>query len=170
MNKYDTFWLRFFALILDGFALGLLDEFLKLFDFADVEYISMVQSIIRSNVPYVYSILMIGKYGQTLGKMAMKIKVVDNITQTDVNYYQAFKREAVPFVLVNLAICTSLIIGDFNHQTFELSILEYIILFLPSFMLIIWSLLEIITMLFDDRNRALHDKISGTVVVKISAR
>jgi uncharacterized RDD family membrane protein YckC len=33
-------------------------------------------------------------------------------------------------------------------------------------MLFIWSILEIVTMLFDDRKRALHDKIAETVVIR----
>jgi uncharacterized RDD family membrane protein YckC len=47
-----------------------------------------------------------------------------------------------------------------------LSALGYILLYLPTGMLAIWSILEIVTMMFDEKNRALHDKIADTVVIK----
>jgi len=34
-------------------------------------------------------------------------------------------------------------------------------------LILIWSLLEIITMLFDRKGRAIHDFIAGTVVLRI---
>lgn len=167
MNKYNTFWPRFFALIIDGIVLSILSKVLTITPQADSKVLSIAYSFLTTNIPYIYVVLMIGKYGQTLGKIAMSIKVVDNDTEDKIGYYQSFMREAVPIFQVNAAIIIiALLFTDIDLATFELSTLGYIILFLPSGMLMIWSILEIVTMLIDDKNRALHDKIADTVVVK----
>jgi uncharacterized RDD family membrane protein YckC len=167
MNKYDTFWPRFFALIVDGIVLTILGKILTIIPQTDSKVPSIAYSLLTTNIPYIYDVLMIGKYGQTLGKMAMSIKVVDNATEGKIGYYQSFMREAVPIFLVNAAIIMiAILFTDIDLATFEFSTLGYIILFLPSGMLMIWSILEIVTMLLDKKNRALHDKIADTVVVK----
>jgi uncharacterized RDD family membrane protein YckC len=51
-------------------------------------------------------------------------------------------------------------------MNYEFSVIGYIILFLPSYMLLIWSITEIITMLFNSRKRALHDIVAKTVVIR----
>ena len=110
---------------------------------------------------------MIANYGQTIGKMAMKIKVVDNSTEQKIGYPQAFKREAVPLFFVVLSMTTSaILLNGIDWSNFVLSTLSWILLFIPSSMSLIWSILEIVTMLFDAKSRALHDKIADTVVIK----
>lgn len=173
MDKYETFWPRFFALILDGIVLAILDMVLfYLIPFehvllSEAKVLALVHSLLIQNAQYAYIIIMIGAYGQTLGKMALGIKVLDNATEEPVSYSQSFMREFVPFSLVNISIIGRIILGDVDLQNFELSTIGYIMLVLPSSMLGIWSLLEIVTMLLDKKNRALHDKIAGTVVVKV---
>jgi uncharacterized RDD family membrane protein YckC len=167
MRKYDTFWRRFGALIIDGFALTVLSLTFGLIFWADTKLMQTINTTIISNITYVYSVLMIGKYGQTFGKMAMGVKVVDNDTGGKVDFNQAFKREMIPIFLVNTSIISKIIIfNDIDLRTYELSTLGYIIVFLPSFMSFIWSITEILTMLLDQKNRALHDKIADTVVVR----
>jgi len=167
MNKYDTFWRRFFALIIDGIVLSIIGKIQAIIPQTDSKVLSIAYSLLTTNIPYIYVVLMIGKYGQTLGKMAMSIKVVDNDTEDKIGYYQSFMREAVPIFIVNAAIIIiAILFTDIDLTTFEFSTLGYIILFLPSGMLMIWSILEIVTMLIDEKNRALHDKIADTVVVR----
>lgn len=169
MNKYDTFWRRFFALIIDGIVLSILSKILSIIPQTDSRVLSIAYSFVTTNIPYLYAVLMIGKYGQTLGKMALSIKVVDNSTEDKIGYYQSFMREVVPLFIANSAIIIiAFLFADIDPATFELSTLGFIILFLPSGMLTIWSILEIVTMLIDEKNRALHDKIADTVVVKLN--
>jgi uncharacterized RDD family membrane protein YckC len=167
MNKYDTFWPRFFALFIDGIVLSLISFALTIIPQTDSKIPSIFYSFLTTNIPYMYVVLMIGKYGQTLGKMVMSIKVVDNISEEKIGYYQSFMREAVPISIVNTSIIIiTVLFTDIHLETFELSTLGYIMLNLPSGMLTIWSILEIVTMLTDEKSRALHDKIADTVVVR----
>lgn len=71
MNKYDTFWPRFFALIIDGIVLSLIGLALTIIPQTDSKILSIAYSFLTTNIPYMYVVLMIGEYGQTLGKMVI---------------------------------------------------------------------------------------------------
>ena len=47
----------------------------------------------------IYTIIMHGCYGQTLGKMMMDIKVVNDADEADIGIWQALRRESVTLVL-----------------------------------------------------------------------
>lgn len=55
---------------------------------------------------------MIGEYGQTVGKMVIKIKVLDYPTEEDIGFTQSFKREAIPFLLVILSTIVVVFLRD----------------------------------------------------------
>ena len=167
MKRFDTFWERFWAIAIDGFILNIILQILKVFSFPFFSTSGILLAIVVNNLPYLYAVLMLGKYGQTIGKMIMKVKVVDNATEDSINYSQSFIREVVPMVLVTTSIILNFILfSDIDLENFKVSTLGYILIFFPSGMLAIWSILEIVTMLFDDKNRALHDKIADTVVIR----
>lgn len=167
MKRFDTFWERFWAISIDGFILNLVLQIPRLFAFPAFSTIALLLEIVVCNIPYLYAVLMLGKYGQTIGKMIMKVKVVDNTTEDKISYSQSFMREIVPMVLVTTSVLLYFILfSDIDLENFQLSALGYILILLPSAMLAIWSILEIVTMLFDDKNRALHDKVADTVVIR----
>jgi len=167
MKRFDTFWERFWALSIDGFILNIILQIPQFFTVPVFSVSSVILEIVFSNIPYVYAVLMVGKYGQTIGKMIMKIKIVDNATENAVNYSQSFMREVVPMVLVTTSIILNFILfSDIDLENFKVSTLGYILIFFPPGMLAIWSILEIVSMLFDDKNRAIHDKIADTVVIR----
>ncbi|MDP4209871.1 MAG: RDD family protein [Bacteroidota bacterium] len=171
MDKYNTFGPRFFALIIDGIILGLIDLIIHLIPFSNSSVISIIVTMISSNIPYLYSILMLGRFGQTVGKMLLNVKVVDNLGENKIGYYQAFMRESIPVFIVNTCIImASIITSGVDLENYEFSVLENIILFIPSVMLLLWSLTEIITMLFNAKNRALHDIIANTVVIMTDSK
>ena len=98
----------------------------------------------------------------------MGVKIVDNSTEGRASYYQAFTREVVPLFLVTISIIfIAILFSGEDLENFKLSTLGYIIVFLPSSMLLLWSILEVVTMLFNEKYRALHDIIANTVVVKV---
>jgi uncharacterized RDD family membrane protein YckC len=167
MKRFDTFWKRFWAIVIDGFILNIVLQVLEFFSISFFSTSAILLDLVLSNLPYLYSVLMLGKYGQTIGKMIMKVKVVDNATEDNLSYSQSFMREIVPMVLVTTSIILNLILfSDVDFKNFKVSTLGYILILFPSGMLVIWSTLEIVTMLFDDKNRALHDKIADTVVIR----
>lgn len=167
MKRFDTFWERFWAITIDGFILNLVLQIPGLFAFPAFSTSAFLLEIVVCNIPYLYAVLMLGKYGQTVGKMIMKVKVVDNTTEDKISYSQSFMREIVPMVLVTTSIILYFILfSDIDLENFKLSALGYVLILLPSAMLAIWSILEIVTMLFDSKNRALHDKVADTVVIR----
>ncbi len=166
MKRFDTFWERFWAIAIDGFILNVVLQIPKLFSFPFFSTRGIILAIVVSNLPYLYAVLMIGKYGQTIGKMIMKVKIVDNTTEDSINYSQSFMRELVPMALVTTSIILNFILfSDIDLENFKVSAFGYILILLPSGMLAIWSIIEIVTMLFDNKNRAFHDKIADTVVI-----
>jgi uncharacterized RDD family membrane protein YckC len=170
-DKYETFWKRLFALFIDGLILSLLNKLFKFMPETNSIILSTIISIIQSSLPYIYAILLVGKFGQTIGKMIMGVKIVDYSSESKATYYQAFAREMVPlFIVAATLIILMISISGEDLQNFKLSTFGLIILFLPSWMLLIWSILEIVTMLFNDKSRALHDIIADTVVVKIQKK
>ena len=85
--KYSTFWPRVGAVICDGilFAFVLFIECLLL----GIEYSMQDKFLQACNAVQVavYTIIMHGCYGQTLGKMLLDIKVVNNADETDIGLW-----------------------------------------------------------------------------------
>ena len=114
----------------------------------------------------IYIVIGHGKYGQTLGKKIMQIKVLDIGEQKTIGYSRAFLRESVWLIaeisgiiyLIYLSSATTVTDRELVKLVYE----DYM-----SFTTLGWLLLELITMLFNKKRRALHDYIAGSVVVKI---
>jgi uncharacterized RDD family membrane protein YckC len=112
-----------------------------------------------------YSVIGHGRYGQTIGKRVMAIKVLDLDENNLIGYKRAFFRESIWFfsVIIGLAY---LLISSSNSSTLDDSTMTSYggIIGISS---IIWLALELFTMLFNDKRRALHDFMAGSVVVKL---
>ena len=108
-----------------------------------------------------------GTYGQTLGKMAKRVKVLD-ISENRLTMSQAIRRDIVLIVLTIIGvileipkIASGVNIYDPKASSFDISF--YIILFAEM----VWFLAELITMLFSNKRRAVHDFIAGSVVIRL---
>ena len=166
-KRYATFWPRFWAAIIDGLIFtALLYIECLLFD---VEY-SYENSILQAvnGFQYIgYVVFMHGFYGQTLGKMVMDVKVLDHDSETSITLKQSVRRESV-----NIAINSSWILLVFSisislQQLGSVpAVLTYLIMGLNS-LATVWALSEFITMLFNEKRRAVHDFIGRTVVVRL---
>jgi uncharacterized RDD family membrane protein YckC len=162
-KKYDTIWRRIGASFIDGIVLTPL-SFLSVFiGTSDNPVALVIGSIILVHCgPWIYNILMHGWRGQTVGKMVAKIKVLD-LSENKISMTQAFLRECV-YVGINLIEVTLLIKLRFGTST-DPAALGRVAAYLAVTSLI-WTVLEIVTTLFSERRRALHDFIAGTVVVR----
>ena len=117
-------------------------------------------------LPVAYSIIGHYKYGMTIGKWVARIKVIDVSETKNITLRQAVLRDIVFLVLTVVDIITDILLhstwqdGDFP---------EYIswISFVANSAWLLWTLLEIISMLTNRKRRAIHDFIAGTVVVQI---
>jgi uncharacterized RDD family membrane protein YckC len=102
-------------------------------------------------------------YGQTLGKMATKVKVLA-VAETSVpGFRRALLRDAVYIVMMIASVVWFIIIllqDGFTAAYWESNVNLAIGLFSGG-----WGFLEFATMLMNPRRRALHDYIGGTVVV-----
>jgi len=167
MDKYNTFGNRFVAGIVDGvifWPLTLLDGYLQ--ESGNNRGIMFILWTIFSMSAFeIYSILMHGKYGQTLGKKAMSVKIVTNPEEGKITYKQALLRDMPYLVLliIEMALIIATILSPeliFNPTITTIS--GYL-----AFAYIIWFVIELVTILFNPKRRALHDIIANTVVIKV---
>ena len=156
------------------------------------EVFTPLQTIVDNGVWLVYSIYLHGRYGQTLGKMVFKVKVVTT-SGNKITFLQAFKRDIVYLILAVITLATF-----FTHKEDYASYNESMA-FIESFdvtsenyddeefnkyldavgnvwgspvmwidyVSMIYFLLEIITMLTNRKRRAIHDFIAGTEVRRL---
>ena len=166
-KRYATFWPRFWAAIIDGLIFTALLYIECLLFGVEYSNQNMVLQAVNG-VQYIgYVVFMHGFYGQTLGKMVMDVKVLDHDTETDINLKQSVRRESVniainsSWILLLLSISISLQQLGSIHE-----FLTYLIMGLSS-LATLWALSEFITMLFNEKRRAIHDFIGKTVVVRL---
>jgi uncharacterized RDD family membrane protein YckC len=166
VDRYATFWPRFGAAIIDGilFAIVLYLECL-LFGIEYSNDNNLLQAFNGIQIS-VYFIFMHGLYGQTLGKIAVGVKVLNCEDEKDINVRQALKRESVNLTLNTLWLILIFAMASDLGADNEISqpLLYSVALF--GLLSVVWAVSEFVTMLFNDKRRALHDFIGGTVVVR----
>ena len=163
-RKYSTFWLRFAAGLLDGLIMMPVGWICGALMHSPWLPIRMVSGVVNETFPLVYSIWMHGKYGQTLGKMACGVIVLD-ISEQPLTMKQAFLRDifGVAFLLIGWIIeFHDSIYGPALSQSEPISV---------TLMVVGYSALglfgvEVLTMLTNRKRRALHDFIAGSVVIQ----
>jgi uncharacterized RDD family membrane protein YckC len=161
VDRYNTFGDRFLANAIDGFVLRLFGFLIGLLIVPESTNSSKIILLITLLFPYLYTISFHGVTGQTIGKMLMGIKLFNKDEKEKISFKQAILRDIIPLG-VTLVLYLLWVFGITNENeplSFSSMFLMYI--------LVIWSLLEIITLLFNEKRRALHDFIAGTVVLKI---
>jgi uncharacterized RDD family membrane protein YckC len=174
-EKYSTFWRRFFAGIIDGIVLMplgfLLDmsppSILELNGISDLTY-TLFTTILFHACVYTYSIVLHWKFGQTVGKKWCDVRVVDVSETQLLTLDQSFRRDSIPIALVVLGLIIQgflLYSGDYHPfaDNFGSALVAGGLLGSAN---LIWFLLEIITMFTNDKCRAFHDYLAGSVVVK----
>jgi uncharacterized RDD family membrane protein YckC len=162
-DKYNTFWRRFFAGLLDAIVfipIGFLESWIKSFP-NEVFLIFGLFFVYLSY--YVYSIVFHWQTGQTLGKKWMGVMVVNVSEDRLLSLNQAFKRDSIIlfFDLLGLIFLSTEIIrlGEYPSG-------DYFAENLLSSLMVIWFLLEFITMLTNNKRRAIHDLLAGSVCIR----
>jgi len=173
-SKYLTFWPRFCAGSIDSLVLWPASALTTLLSYCNwpAEGLLPVYVVLALSST-IYSIVLHTKYGQTVGKMVCKVRVVDWKTEGPIHFHQALLRDAVPLIMLgalfgyqSLRVITGKVtvgrlvqpekLHDFSNMS------PWLFFGIPM----IWFVLEIVTMLTNDQRRALHDFIAGTVVVR----
>ena len=168
MNKYKTFGARFWAGVIDGLVflpISLFDSYLSSPTRGPVILISW--AIVSYSVYWLYSVLLHARYGQTLGKKAMHVKVMDLSEERIPSLGQAFLREIGYIALNSFALVYFIYIvvaHKYVKGTEQLDSVAGIVLQSAG---LGWFLLEVITMFTNSKRRAIHDLIAKTVVLKV---
>ena len=173
--KYRTIVPRFCACVVDA-CMFIPLSFLTKWVWAHYQDIPLMVVILvyilSSSSYYIYSIYFLGKYGQTPGKMLLKIKVFDLSETSHITYYQALKRDIVLLLatVIQLPFSINQIINgtyiSINPQLqFDTNSLIWMGCML--FVAFTWFALDILTAVFSSKHRAIHDYIAGSVVVKV---
>ena len=165
-DRYHTFWPRVSAAIIDGIVL------MPLAFVADPDLyapgngiVAIAVNVVGYAIPILYSVLMHARYGQTLGKMAVRVRVLDLSESRLPTLRQAFFRDIgeIGFDLVMLGQLVIAVSGGTYAGGDEYLIPAVDALMWAGFG---WTFLEIVTMLTNSKRRAVHDYIAHTVVVR----
>ena len=159
MSKYNTFIQRFVAGIIDVFLLtSLSSAFMIVFDVTDLN--GWVLAEVFTQLIFIfYLVFSVGKFGQTIGKYIMSIKVYSLDEQSVIGYKRAFYREFVP-ILINVVI---LVLFITNSQYEHIERIDVI----GGWIGYGWFILELVTMLTNRKRRAIHDFMASSVVVNL---
>lgn len=165
-HKYATFWPRFWAGSVDGLIFMPLDWIHSLvFSHCDSAPLLIFVHVVSSSAFLVYSILMHGKRGQTIGKKVCGVIVLD-VSERPLSMRQAVLRDILYVILLPIFL-----VRDIVHiiQGIDISappnstLLDTIM----GCFVLVFFLLEMATMLTNRKRRALHDLIAGSVVVRV---
>jgi uncharacterized RDD family membrane protein YckC len=167
-NKYKTFSPRVVAAFLDGLIIVIPLSLINYWIWSNVQNISsavlLVWFVVSSFTYVTYSVLMHGFFGQTLGKMNVKVKVLD-ISENKLSMWQALLRDSVPIIIVTLMVFLEApyVLQKIKPYEQEGSRTTFMVLSDINF---IWFIAEVVTMLMNNKRRAIHDFIAKSVVVK----
>ncbi|NOH31714.1 RDD family protein [Vibrio mediterranei] len=164
-NKYSNFWRRFFAVIIDGLVflpLQWIDEYILSGAIGSVGV--FLWGVGGAILGISYYVILHAKYGQTIGKMVMKVKVVDVSESRNITVKQSCMRDIVPIIMVPFTVYAYAQLAFFE-KTWQ-SLDQDSVLTIVSLIMISWVVLESVSMLFNEKRRAVHDYIAGSVVVR----
>jgi uncharacterized RDD family membrane protein YckC len=177
-EKYSTFGPRFWAPFPDAVVLWPISLAASVLLFPGIPKSVAASIFVAENFAWlVHTVIMHARYGQTVGKMVTKVRVVDFRTGGKISWRQACIREGIP-TLLSLGLLgyqarlilagTMLSDGTLsegatkNGQALPFGTPFWLLSALP----LLWFLAEVLTMFTNEKRRALHDFIAGTIVVR----
>ncbi|MGJ8638823.1 MAG: RDD family protein [Opitutaceae bacterium] len=158
--KYSTFWPRLWAPSIDQLILWPISTLLPIWLVNFLESDPLQASLIIGSATlfyFLYSIVMHTLYGATIGKKVCKVRIVDAKNERPLKLRHALLRDVIPM----LFICGFMITGALTIDSSDTPLMFWV-----SMVYLVWLLLEVVTMLFNERRRSLHDLIAGTIVVR----
>lgn len=167
--KFGTFWPRFWALLLDGLILAVLTP-LNVFN--NTEWKSIVVLILITCVQISYKSFFEFKSGATPGKMALKLRVVDNDFQK-ASLSKILARNI--FQIISVLLAFALALYTFSLPGFEYASTSYsyselgnvrMISLVLNLVIFAIYIIDLIVMLTSDESKSLHDRIGGTYVIR----
>jgi uncharacterized RDD family membrane protein YckC len=137
--------------------------------------LTLLLTVLGPLLSWAYTIFFHARWGQTLGKKAMNIRVV-KVSGEPISWREAVLRSLVDIVLRTLVLIALLYFPEAEYSQLprvelskhlaELSPVWLSWVNIPSN---IWFWSELVTLLFNKKKRALHDFIAGTIVIQEQA-
>ena len=161
--KYHTGFRRLGAAIIDSIIFTpLLLADLWVLNQTDNVWIVFAWTVFNASLYYLYSIFFHYKFGRTIGKWVLRIKVLDISETKLLSLKQAILRDSLYLVIQLIGLLYFLYLvaktGDL-----DIIIMDYRNFIDYSFLC--WMALELISMLTNEKRRAIHDWLAGSVVI-----
>lgn len=165
-EKYATFGPRFWTGSVDACVIWPATFLISLILAQELSAtVSTALLFLQESIWMAYTVVMHAKFGQTYGKMVCKVRVVDFKTERAITFRQALLREGIPIaVSCSIMVYEILLLRGDAEGRFQATT-SGALWFLVMLQLL-WFLAEAVTMLTNEKRRALHDFIAGTVVVR----
>ena len=165
MSQYGTFWARVWAGFVDGLIfspLGLLSSYFSSPGRGMTTIV--IWTIVSYSVIPIYSVMMHARTGQTIGKRVAGIRVMNVYEDRIPSLRQAFLRDIGTIIPGSLAMFYTIYLIITHSYNIE-ALASGTFLEILNYANGAWFLLEITTMFLNEKRRAFHDLIAGTVVV-----
>lgn len=175
-QTYASFWQRLGASLVD------VAVFLPLTFIAyegDSKVLLLLFSVFGTLVSTGYNIALHARFGQTVGKWLVGIRVIDK-DGARIGWRQSALRSVIETLLgvlftVQYAVQLAMVpdakfygVDDATRGANLLANDPYLYWIAP--VVLLWTFSEVIVMLFNERRRSVHDFIAGTVVVEAERR
>lgn len=167
-SRYHTLWLRFIAGVIDLIVVAPFLVYVLMVappTFAVSTWAFSCAMVAGSSA---YFVVLHAKYGQTLGKRLMGVRVVHVADEGSISLRQSLSRET-PLIAINLfllAMDAAVIVVGPEQAGASLAMLYAAVQPLPN----LWFFADAGTTLTNRKRRSLHDHIGNTVVVRGEAR
>lgn len=161
MDRYHTGLARFIAVWIDGLVISAITGVISFLIGLDLgAVINLPLSVANASAGVAYSVYMHGRFGQTLGKFFVRVRVV-GLDERRISYEQAALREIVPLIVLPVSIWVHAYVA-LNKNLPSPALYSWV-----YSLALIWVVLELVTMLLNEQRRAFHDFIAKTVVVRV---
>ncbi|MGE3076845.1 MAG: RDD family protein [Dehalococcoidia bacterium] len=194
-TRYQTFWQRFVASLIDAMVLGPVGYPTTLLIGYGPLSVAIAWIIVTCPAGFLYTSYCHGRWGKTLGKYAAGIEVVRHEDNAPLGFGRAIRRDlgAIVLALAGAAVLVTYLAtggetesfrafdqsrfqiteerlenesaGELFRRTFEDSLPPWQTMVIPA-LSSLWFFAELTTMFSNPKRRALHDLIGGSVVIK----
>lgn len=175
--RYAGFWPRFAAIVVDLIVLAPVIA-LSFWTLTASRTTALLSELSIAFAFAFYNIYFVGRWGQTIGKMALKIRVV-RLDGGEAGFKRALYRHAVDlaFSVATSALTIYALTSVTEHEYSMLVFNERLELVesktgawpdVVNWLSFAWVMSELVVLLLNEKRRALHDYIAGTVVIHTS--
>ncbi len=168
-HRYADFGNRFLALFLDYLIVSIPIIVITYYNVLEVK--SLFLYVVICLLTLSYRPMLEGLYGATLGKMVMKITIVDTSYQKP-KWKRILLRNAIYLILgvaMYIPEINMYLNPDFENVHTFTEYGEFGAQYSSDILMGIYfgvMIIEMIAMLIDSKNRSLHDRVAGTYVVE----